>query len=154
MSKPISLDQIREEKKEKKEVNKFKHRKQPKKPRGVLLKEARQAWNDLAPVLYDMGALEKIDFTTFAIMLEHYALAIRAAQTIREEGLFRRDENGVQRKHPATQVLRDNSQQYRQYIKEFALSPRSRKALNLGSYFESSQKNKVEDYLNGESDDI
>lgn len=142
----------KEEKKEK--INKFKQREQPKKPRGVLLKVARQAWNELAPVLYDMGALEKVDFPTFAIMLEHYALTVKAAETIREEGLFRYDENGVQRKHPATQVLRDNSQQYRQYVKEFALSPRARKALNLDKYFENNDKKSVEDYLNGEFDDI
>lgn len=134
--------------------NKFKQRGLPKKPRGVLLKEARQAWNELAPILYDMGALEKIDYTTFSIMLEHYALAIRAAETIRKEGLFRRDENGVQRKHPAAQVLRDNSQQYRQYIKEFALSPKARQALKLDTYFGSDNKDNVEDYLNGKSDDI
>ncbi|MFN2363171.1 MAG: phage terminase small subunit P27 family [Halarsenatibacteraceae bacterium] len=149
--KPISLELVKNEKKEK--AKKKNKREMPKKPRGVLLKEARQVWNDIAPILFDMGALDSIDYPTFAIMLEHYALAIRAAETIREEGLFRFDENGVQRKHPATQVLRDNSQQYRQYLKEFGLSPKAREALNLDHYFDNKEYD-VDDILNGEFNDL
>lgn len=150
--KKISLELVDEEDKKEKEdnsANDYSKKELPKKPRGVLLKEARRAWNELAPVLHDMGALEKVDFPSFVMMMEHYALAVRAAKKIREDGLFREDENGVERKHPATQVLRDNSQQYRQYIREFAVSPRARELLNLDHYFEDKERS-AEDVLNGD----
>ena len=148
MSNEISLDLV-ERYKDKKKPEKKSNRKMPKKPRGVLLKEARRVWEDIAPTLFKMGALESIDYPTFSIMLEHYALAIRAAETIREEGLFRFDENGVQRKHPAAQVLRDNSQQYRQYIKEFGLSPKARENMKLNNYFRDDNTD-IDDILNGD----
>ena len=147
----ISLELVDDQEADQEEKKDYSTKELPKKPRGVLLKEARRAWNELAPVLHDMGALEKVDYPSFVMMLEHYALAVRAAKKLRKEGLFRLDENGVERKHPATQVLRDNSQQYRQYIREFAVSPRARKTLNLDHYFEDKDKS-VEDILNGDID--
>jgi P27 family predicted phage terminase small subunit len=115
--------------------NELRESKKPTLPRGVVMKRARDLYHDLAPILFDMGALEVIDGPTLTLMLIHYGIAAEAAKKIREEGLTDIDEQGVVRKSPLLQILRDATQQYRQLSKQFPISPKIRKQLKMDSYF-------------------
>jgi P27 family predicted phage terminase small subunit len=82
-----------------------------------------------------MDALEIIDGPTLTLMLIHYGIAAEAAKKIREEGLTDIDEQGIVRKSPLLQILRDATQQYRQLSKQFPISPKIRKQLKMDGYF-------------------
>jgi len=101
-------------------------------PRGQMLHaEAKRFWRELAPEMIRVGLLTEIDVPAFLLLCEHYAVAIQAARTIAKDGLTRNDENGVARKHPLLQVLRDNSRAFRMYATEFGLVPSSRQRLKF-----------------------
>ena len=137
---------------EQKKENEHKKRELPEQP-ASLFPEAKEIWEQLAPVLFDMEVLEKVDFAVFAMMLNHYVIAMRAAAAIQEEGLTRRDENNVERKNPHLQILRDNSNTFRQYIKEFAITPKARQILNKEHYFKSGKNTSdILDILSNQKD--
>jgi P27 family predicted phage terminase small subunit len=117
------------------EDNELRQSKKPTLPRGVVMKRARDLYHELAPILYDMDALEIIDGPTLTLMLIHYGIAAEAAKKIREEGLTDIDEQGIVRKSPLLQILRDATQQYRQLSKQFPISPKIRKQLKMDGYF-------------------
>lgn len=96
-----------------------------------LPKETRRLWKELAPQLEELRLLTVLDGHTFAIMLMHLSFAIEAAKRIKAEGIVAEDERGLPRKHPLVQVLRDNSQAFKQYAAEFGLTPSARSRLDL-----------------------
>ena len=102
----------------------------PKRPTW-LPDEGKKQWKQLAPELESLGLLTIIDGQVFALMLVHWSLAVEAAKTLKKEGCLTTDERGLKRKHPACQVLRDNSLAFKQYMAEFGLSPVSRTGLDL-----------------------
>src|SRR5690554_2235336 len=85
------------------------------KPRGLARFNPRVAklWDEWAGPLEALGLLTDLDAAAFRMMLQHYQFALEAASLVREEGMTRRDENGVERKHPALQIFRDNSTAFR-----------------------------------------
>lgn len=91
-----------------------------------LLPKARRFWLENAGRMSDLGLLTEIDLPAFQMMATHYAVAVQAAETIRAEGIMATDEHGLDRKHPALQVLRDNSGAFRAYAAEFGMTPSSR----------------------------
>lgn len=91
-----------------------------------LLPKARRFWKDNADRLTALGLLTEIDIPAFQLMASHYAVAVQAAEVIRDEGLLTEDEHGLQRKHPALQVMRDHSAAFRTYAAEFGMTPSSR----------------------------
>jgi P27 family predicted phage terminase small subunit len=91
---------------------------------------ARDAWIELAPELERLGLLTAIDGPAFAAACITWGMAREAAEEIRIDGVTDFDEhNGRLRKHPATQVLRDNLAAYRQWCAEFGLTPAARARL-------------------------
>ena len=102
----------------------------PTMPRG-LPPLARKFWREHAPKLEALGILTEVDGPAFAMAALHYALAREAAQAIKDEGLVGVDINGLKRKHPLLQVLRDNSGAFRQWCAEFGLTPSSRSRLSI-----------------------
>lgn len=91
-----------------------------------LLPKARRFWRDHASRLDALGLLTEVDLPAFQMMATHYAVAVQAAEVIRDDGILTEDEHGLQRKHPALQVLRDHSAAFRTYAAEFGMTPSSR----------------------------
>lgn len=91
-----------------------------------LLPKARRFWLENAPRLTALGLLSEIDLPAFQMMATHFAVAVQAAEIIRSEGLMTKDEHELDRKHPALQVLRDNSTAFRTYAAEFGMTPSAR----------------------------
>lgn len=100
-------------------------------PPAVLGKVGRQHWKDLAPLLVEHDLLTSGDLALFTQLCIAYELSIEARQTIKDEGLFRKDEEGVQRKHPGVQVWRDALMAYAKLAGEFGLSPAAREKLGV-----------------------
>lgn len=98
----------------------------PKMPRGVLPEQARRIWNELGPQLVELGWLTALDGPAFMMLCIHAGVALEAAKELRGGGVVAEDERGMARKHPAGQILRDNSAAFRQYAAEFGLTPSSR----------------------------
>lgn len=96
-----------------------------------LSDEAKKKWKELLPQLEQLGLLTAIDRSALALLCSHYALAAAAAKTLETEGVTVVDERGLARKHPACQVLRDNSQSFARYMSEFGLSPSARTRLDV-----------------------
>lgn len=103
----------------------------PKMPRGILPPEARKLWREVVPKLERLGVVTEVDGPALLLMCLHYAMAVRAARTLKDAGITVRDTNGVERKHPALQILRDNSSAWRQYAEQFGLTPSARSRLNI-----------------------
>lgn len=91
-----------------------------------LPSKARRFWLEQAPRLEALGLLSEIDVPAFQLMATHFGVAVEAAEVIRAEGIMTKDEHGLDRKHPALQVLRDNSGAFRAYAAEFGMTPSSR----------------------------
>jgi P27 family predicted phage terminase small subunit len=96
-----------------------------------MSKEAQRIWHKLTPQLHEMGVLAEIDAYTLALLCQHWAYALEAIRTIDAEGLFRQDENGVTRKHPAHQILRDSTNMIVRLGSEFGLTPSAREGLQV-----------------------
>lgn len=100
-------------------------------PPAILGKVGRQHWKDLAPLLVEHDLLTTGDLALFTQLCIAHEIAIEARQTMKDEGLFRRDEEGVQRKHPGLQVWRDALMAYAKLAGEFGLSPAAREKLHV-----------------------
>ena len=99
-------------------------------PPEWLPKEARQMWEHIAPQLEEKGLLAAVDAAAFELALTHYAFAVEAAKKLKEEGVVV-DGARAEKKNPAHQILRDNSNAFRQYLAGFGLSPSSRSRLEV-----------------------
>lgn len=97
------------------------------------LPDARKFWRKYGPILDKLGVLTEADVAALDLMAIHYALAKAAlAAMTTDDGkleLTRKDEEGVERKHPMLQVLRDNSASFRLYSVLFGLNPAARARL-------------------------
>lgn len=91
--------------------------------------KAAELWQELAPTLARLQVLTEVDAAVWHLMTLHYEIALQAAELVRTEGMTRRDENNVERKHPALQILRDNSKLVMQYSDRLGLSPSARARL-------------------------
>jgi len=99
-------------------------------PRDQLAHEAAKTfWRRVAPEMIELGLLTAVDVPAFLLMCEHFAVAREAAKTVARAGLTRKDEAGVERKHPLLQIMRDNSKAFRMYAAEFGMTPSSRQRL-------------------------
>ncbi len=116
---------------------------------AILGKEGRKLWKDLAPLLIEHDLLTSGDLALFTQLCIAHEIAIEARQTMKDEGLFRRDEEGVQRKHPGVQVWRDALMAYAKLAGEFGLSPAAREKLGV----QPKEDDPYEEYLRrGRSD--
>ena len=93
--------------------------------------EARQAFRRLSRVLVPLGLLTAADTESFEMMCLHYGLARRAALEMWKDGLTAPDDNGIQRKSPLNQLVREHSAEYRRYAALFGLSPSARAEIDL-----------------------
>jgi len=74
-----------------------------------------------------LGLSKRADHPALMLMAMHYSLAMKAFSEM--ESLTRDDENGVTRKHPLLQVIRDSSEMFKSYAAEFGMTPVSRERI-------------------------
>ena len=105
--------------------------KAPRAPTG-LSKNAKYWWRRVVPRLVEMEVVDiQADHGRLVLLAQAWGMAMDAYQTIMDEGLFRKDENKVTRKHPAHQVWRDSVSMYNSLGKELGLTPLSRNRLGV-----------------------
>lgn len=100
-------------------------------PPAWLDKEAKELWKEFAPELERLGLLTLVDAPSFAMMLTHYIMAVKASRLIKRDGIMTKDENGLARKHPAHQIMRDHATAFRGFAAEFGLTPSARARLSI-----------------------
>lgn len=94
------------------------------------LDEISQAFLDrVRPGLDEMRVMADVDLPALELMAQHFALAWRAAEIVKAQGLITKDAFGGMHKHPMLQVMKDNSAAYRSFAAEFGLTPSSRTRL-------------------------
>lgn len=103
------------------------------KPPSGSLPDVRKFWRKYGPMLDKLGLLTEADLAALDLMSIHYAIAKAAlAEMTDADGkleLTREDDQGVERKHPMLQILRDNSAAFRLYSVLFGLNPAARARL-------------------------
>lgn len=83
------------------------------------------------PLLVELKVLTDADHAAFDLMAQHYAIACQAAAIAQREGLVSIDKFMQAHKHPALQILRDNSAMFRTYAIEFGLTPSARSRIEV-----------------------
>lgn len=96
-----------------------------------LSKYAGAFWRRYAPELAELGLLTEVDVAAFHLMAVTWGFVMQAAEHVAMDGMFRRDENGVERRHPGMQVFRDSAQQYKAWAAEFGMTPASRGRIDV-----------------------
>lgn len=111
----------------------------PKMPRG-LPREARAFWRRYAEGLARLGLLTEVDAAAFTLMAMHWQVCQDAMREMAKvtDGkpagvleLTTEDEDGLERKHPLLQVLRDNSGAFLRYAAHFGMSPSARAGMRV-----------------------
>ena len=98
---------------------------------------AKDVWRYMVGCFPD-GLLGNTDLPALAMMCTHVSVAIEAAKVVCDEGIMVSDGDhklpdgtADRRKHPALQVLRDNSAAFKSYASLFGLTPVDRGRLDL-----------------------
>lgn len=110
----------------------------PKMPRG-LPREARAFWRRYAEGLARLGLLTEVDAPAFQMMAMHWQVCQDAMRELAGKGtaaggvleMTTEDEDGLERKHPLLQVLRDNSSAFLRYAAHFGMSPSARAGMRV-----------------------
>jgi len=99
-------------------------------PPGWLSESAMGFWRSLAPKLGCAGYLTDLDEQVLALLCTHLSIAAAAAREIEGSGLTK-DKRGRITKHPAAQVLRDNSIAAKALMCELGMTPAARARVGL-----------------------
>jgi P27 family predicted phage terminase small subunit len=83
------------------------------------------------PLLQEMRIFTDVDQAAFELMSVHYAMAWRAAEIVQAQGLVIKDKFDQMHKHPALQILRDNSALFKSYAAEFGMTPSARSRIQV-----------------------
>jgi P27 family predicted phage terminase small subunit len=83
------------------------------------------------PLLKEMAIFTDADLAAFELMSVHYATAWRAAEIVQTQGIIVKDKFNQMHKHPALQILRDNSALFKAYAAEFGLTPSARSRIQI-----------------------
>ena len=104
-----------------------------KKPHGLATHNPKvsRLWDQYGPELERLGLLTGMDVGALRLMLQHYQFAVEAAAEVRQVGLTRKDENGVERKHPMLTIFERHSEMYRKWATEFGMTPSARTRLSV-----------------------
>jgi P27 family predicted phage terminase small subunit len=91
---------------------------------------AKGLWTQLAVELEKAGCLKAVDGPAFSLLCLHLHLATLAAQALKD-GPLAKDGRGRTVKHPAAQILRDNSLAAKSYLAEFGMTPAARTRIEV-----------------------
>lgn len=104
----------------------------PQKPKSMPAAASRM-WDQIVDDLEDTGLLAKCDAATLELALRHYALAVRASNSIMRASVIQKDhKNKREMKHPASQVFHAHSSAFLEYAKQLGLTFVSRARTPFG----------------------
>lgn len=104
----------------------------PEKPKSMPAAASRM-WDQIVDDLEDSGLLAKCDAATLELALRHYALAVRASNSIMRASVVQKDhKNKREMKHPASQVFHAHSSAFLEYAKQLGLTFVSRARTPFG----------------------
>jgi len=94
----------------------------PPKPTGMPAAASRM-WDILSDDLHDAGLLAKCDAATLELAVRHYALAVRASNSVMRGSVIKKDlKNKREMKHPASQIFHAHSAAFLEYAKQMGLT--------------------------------
>lgn len=104
----------------------------PKSPRPPLwLKPVAVAkWNELAPKLLGQGLLNELTVDILANACMHWEMCVRCYHRISRDGPVVKSYRGGYVKHPAMQVLRENSLAFRECLVRMGMTPADAKRVS------------------------
>lgn len=103
----------------------------PDKPKG-LPRKVSQAWDLIVPELAAAGLVSKADALTLELALRHYAIAVKASNSLERSPVTIEDrKNGRKAKNPASQVMRDHSTAFLEFAKQLGMSFAARTRLPM-----------------------
>ena len=101
-----------------------------------LSRPAKDAWRQIVPLIAEAypDEISVLDLPALALLCEHYAITMRAAEEMRARGNVPRitepseAKNGgpLVRKVPQSQVMRDHGKAFIELAREFGMTPRAR----------------------------
>ncbi len=103
-----------------------------------FLPEAREEFERLLPHMRRMGYEKAIYFGNYCAMNQAFGFAVAAAKTITGKNMLEEDEQGVTRKNPAFQIIKDQMVIYNTIASKFGCSPGDR--AKIGSEIEAPKK--------------
>lgn len=102
-----------------------------KRPHGLGRGVQRKFWDEHAEELERLSVLTGVDVPAFRLMAEAYALAVQAAQELRDGGSLTVEGRDGPKKNPLAQVFRDQATLFKSFATEFGMTPSARARLQL-----------------------
>ena len=101
---------------------------------------AKAEWDRMAPSLYDIGLLTKIDMSTLEAYCTAYARWIEAEDKIRLHGMIVKSPQGYPMQSPYLAIANKAVEQMRGFLTEFGMTPSSRSRVSVGGKKKSDNK--------------
>ncbi|XBH21601.1 P27 family phage terminase small subunit [Jonesiaceae bacterium BS-20] len=94
---------------------------------------ASRMWDQIVEDLEDAGMIARCDAATLELALRHYALAVKASNTLNRASVIKRDDkNKREMRHPASQIFHAHSNAFMEYAKQMGLTFVSRARTPFG----------------------
>jgi P27 family predicted phage terminase small subunit len=100
---------------------------------GHLNDAAKEEWDRMAPELYDIGLLTKIDIAALEAYCTAYARWIEAEDKIREGGMLVNAPSGYPIQTPYLSIANKAIDQIKAFLTEFGMTPSSRSRISVGT---------------------
>jgi P27 family predicted phage terminase small subunit len=108
---------------------------------------AQFAWVRIRVAVEPLGILTDADAEAFELLCQHYGLALKAAETIGDEGLVLEADDGRQYRHPADLSFLQHSKAFLRYASEFGFTAASRSGLHLRTVASEEEETSLADQL-------
>ena len=93
---------------------------------------AKAEWGRMAPSLYDIGLLTKIDVSALEAYCTAYARWVEAEDKIRAHGMIVKSPKGYPMQSPYLAIANRAVDQMRGFLTEFGMTPSSRSRVSVG----------------------
>ena len=93
---------------------------------------AKSEWSRMAPSLYDIGLLTKIDISALEAYCTAYARWVEAEDKIRAHGMIVKSPKGYPMQSPYLAIANKAVEQMRGFLTEFGMTPSSRSRVSVG----------------------
>ena len=117
------------------------------KPSKSLNEKERKVWNELAPMLYDVGVLTKMDVVALTLLCRDIAMYQECIATLKKEGkvikMIGSQGQIVRKVNPCYTIQRQLSDGILQMLREFGMTPASRMRIVMDE--KPKEKSKLEE---------
>lgn len=100
-------------------------------PPKTLSERAVAEWRRLAPLTVRMGTLSDVDLPALALLCEVQATIAEASDILRRDGMTATTAAGGHKPHPGVRILESARNQAAGLLREFGLTPKSRRSVTV-----------------------